>query len=128
MDSKKLGFLGEGIAEKYLKDKRYKILDKNFSVRQKLGPQKAEIDIIAKEKDIVSFIEVKTLSNKQSQFFLPEDKVNFLKQRKIAKAAEIWLMKNKMPLDSKWQIDVISIIVDKDKKLCQLKHFKNINF
>ena len=53
-ETKKLGDLGEKIAEKYLKDRGYKILDKNFRY-SKLG----ELDLIARKDEGVIFFEVK---------------------------------------------------------------------
>jgi putative endonuclease len=123
MDKKETGDLGEKIAEKYLKDKGYEILDKNYSFRISGNPQKGEIDIIAKKSDIISFIEVKTLRN-PATLISPEEKVNFSKQRKLVKTAESWLMKKKIPLNSKWQIDVIAIKIGFDNKV-EISHFEN---
>ena len=128
MDTKQIGILGEKIAEKYLKDKGYQILDRNYSTNFKSGPLRGEIDIVAKKENILSFIEVKTLAGVQAAFFRPEEKVNFLKQRKIVKAAQSWLMKKRIPLDSKWQIDIVAIKIDSENKKARLRHFKNAVF
>ena len=126
MDTKKVGNFGERIAEKYLKDKGYQILDKNYSFRIPGNPQKGEIDIVAKKSDIISFIEVKTLFKSdrgQPPVISPEEKVNFGKQRKLVRMAESWLMKKKIPLNSKWQIDVISVRITQGK--AKVNHFEN---
>ena len=122
MDKKGIGNFGEKIAENYLRNKGYQILDKNFVFRMPGNPQKGEIDIVTKKGDIISFVEVKTLKRKEG--FLPEDKVNFSKRKKLRVAAERWLMKNKIPLDSKWQIDVISVEIGQNKKI-KIDHFEN---
>ena len=49
-----LGRKGEDLAVNYLENKGYQILIRNFRYR------KAEIDIIARKKDILAMIEVKT--------------------------------------------------------------------
>ena len=54
MIKKKLGNLGEEIATKYLEKHNFKIIKRNFYCRQ------GEIDIIAKDKEEIVFIEVKT--------------------------------------------------------------------
>jgi len=126
MSTKQTGKLGERIAENYLRGKGYQILDKNYSFRIPGNPQKGEIDIVVKKSDIISFIEVKTLrfaSSVRGGSFSPEEKVNFSKQRKLRQAAEGWLMKNKIPLNSKWQIDVISVRISKGK--AEISHFEN---
>lgn len=126
MDTKYTGSLGERIAERYLKDKGYQILDRNYSFRLPGNPQKGEIDIVAQKADIISFVEVKTLqfaSFVQGGTFSPEVKVNFGKQRKLIKTAESWLMVKKIPLNSKWQIDVISVMIR--GKEAQISHFEN---
>ena len=122
MNKKEIGNFGEKIALNYLINKRYQILGRNFIFRIPGNPQKGEIDIVAKKGDTISFIEVKTLKRKKG--FLPEDKVNFSKRKKLRVAAESWLMKNKIPLNSKWQIDVISIKIDSNKKV-KIDHFEN---
>jgi putative endonuclease len=126
MTTRQIGNFGERIAEKYLRDKGYQILDRNYSFRSPDNPQKGEIDIVAKKADIISFVEVKTLrlaSFAQDTNFCPEEKVNFSKQRKLRTMAESWLMAKKIPLNSKWQIDVISVMIKRGKT--EISHFEN---
>ena len=126
MDTKYTGSLGERITEKYLRNKGYQILDRNYSFRLPGNPQKGEIDIVAKKDDIISFVEVKTLRSSsfvQDKIFSPEVKVNLGKQKKLIKTAESWLMARKIPLNSKWQIDVISVMIKGGK--AQISHFEN---
>jgi putative endonuclease len=122
MSTKKIGQFGEKIAENYLKKKGYQILDRNYKFQMPGDLQKGEIDIVAKKEDKVCFVEVKTLKDPKIEIF-PEDKINFSKKKKLIATAESWLIKNKIPLNSKWQIDVISIEI-KDKKI-KISHFEN---
>lgn len=128
MNPKELGIFGEKIAGEFLKTKGHKILDKNYYSKFVSGPQRGEIDIISKKQNIIHFIEVKTLAyeNLEHNKFLPEDKVNFQKQRKIIKTAREWLSREKVSLSSKWQIDIISIKIDLNLKKAKIRHFKNI--
>lgn len=133
MTSKDIGILGEKIGERYLKRKGYKILERNYSPRFVSGPLRGEIDIIAREKDTIIFLEVKALRfrsgqairKNQSDYFNPEDKVDFIKQRKVIKVAEIWLIKNKIPLETKWQIDILAVEIDLNKRKAKIRHLKN---
>ena len=122
MNRKKLGKLGEEIAERHLKERGYKILDKNFSKRLASGRLLGEVDLIAKKDGVVSFVEVKTILRKTG--FSPEQKVNFGKKQKIARAAEVWLQKRNINLDVQWSIDVISVVLDSGR--AKVKHFKNV--
>ena len=119
---KELGKIGEKEAEKYLRKKGYKILDRNYVFRIHGDLQRGEIDIVAKKGETICFIEVKALKNPKIEIF-PEDKINFSKKRKLIWTAESWLMKNKIPLDTKWQIDVVSVIIQGKKK--EISHFEN---
>jgi len=99
------------------------------------APAIAEIDIIAKKKDVFAFVEVKTIHSKSGWRFLPQDKINDRKLWKIAKAAELWLSKHRIPLNVKWRIDVIAIELLEDTRPAFIRrlfgpktkivHFKN---
>ena len=104
MDNRKnTGNVGENIATRYLERLGYRILERNL--RCKLG----EIDIIAKDKDEIVFIEVKT--RKILSYGDPADSVNEPKQKHIYKAAEYYLMINDK-LDDFTRIDVIEVYLD----------------
>lgn len=139
MNTKLTGKKGEEIAAGYLKRKYYKILDRNFFFKGAGGPGMAEVDIIAKEKDCYVFVEVKTINVgavDSVRSFLAQDKVNTEKQRKVARAAEVWLVNHKIPLNVKWRVDVIAVELDKKQhpaivrwllgSKCKISHFKNI--
>ncbi|MFH1338244.1 MAG: YraN family protein [Candidatus Omnitrophota bacterium] len=95
-----LGQKGERIAVDFLRDKGYRIVAVNY--RTRLG----QIDIVAKDKETVCFIEVKT--RKSARFGRPAEAVDFFKQRKISQVALMFL-KQKGLLDSPARFDVISI-------------------
>ncbi len=90
---------GENFAIKYLKSRGYLVLDVNFDVHF------AEIDIVAKKGKIIAFVEVK--QRKSKAFGLPREAVSFEKQRKIRRAAEAYIIKNKPGLQPRF--DVIEI-------------------
>ncbi len=94
------GKKSESEAISYLKKNGYKILEKNF--RTRFG----EIDIIAIEKDVIVFVEVK--SRKSLNYGDPKESVNLRKQRKISKVALYYLKKNNL-FDCSARFDVITI-------------------
>lgn len=134
MRTKTLGDIGERIAENYLKQKGYKILDKNFRY-SKLG----EIDLVAQKPARhrcgegaagggagVVFIEVKTRKKKHVSDFMPEDSITRDKQKKLIKLARLWLAKNPAAAgqDSLWQIDVLAVEIYRDNT-SDIRHLEN---
>jgi len=93
---------GENEAAAYLKANGYRILERNF--RTPLG----EIDIIALDKSVVCFVEVKARSSED--FGSPKEAVSSFKQRQIAKAALVFLKDRKL-LDRSSRFDVVSVIM-----------------
>ena len=73
------GEQGEQMAAEFLQKQGYRILERRF--RSKLG----EIDIIAKQKEVFIFIEVKT--RRSTAFGMPSEAVNYRKQTKIINTA-----------------------------------------
>lgn len=116
---RKFGDLGEKIAEQYLEDKGYGVIERNY-----LKPW-GEIDIIAKQGKMLIFCEVKTRDAKNVEHFLAEYSINRLKIKKLQKMCEIYLMEKHYPYDQKWQIDVLAIAIDKENRKARIKHFKN---
>ena len=130
MNKKEIGKLGEKIAFNFLKKRGYKILGKNYFLKYGSDPLQGEIDLIAQKNDIIHFIEVKSLTQKQknkSSSFPPEERVNSQKLKKIKKAGEAWLIKNKIPLDRPWQIDVLAITVFPQLKKAKIRRFENVS-
>lgn len=81
-----LGDAGEHAVIKYLRSKKYKIVDKNWKTT------KCEIDIIAKKDDCIYFVEVKyRSSDSQGSGF---DYITPSKLKQMEYAAETWLQKN----------------------------------
>ena len=118
MDTKELGNLGEDLACAYLVKNGYNILGRNYRIS--LG----EIDIIARKKwklfvkndKTIHFVEVKSLAHEGN--FYPEQRVDYKKQNKYKRLAEVWLNKNKFPQDFPCQVDIIAVTMTiKDPKI-----------
>ena len=91
---------GEKIAAAFLKKNGYRISEINF--RCVLG----EIDIIARDKGELVFIEVKT--RKSGELGYPEQAVGIRKQKKMSQLALWYLQKNNIT-DSGARFDVVAI-------------------
>ena len=95
-----MGRAGEKRAVDFLKKKGFKILKTNY--RAPVG----EIDIIAQDKEVLVFIEVKTRTSEN--YGLPCEAVDRKKQEKYYKAATLYLQKEQK-MDSACRFDVIEI-------------------
>jgi len=98
--TKKLGERGEALAAAFLEKKGYKILFRNYKCSY------GEIDIIAKHKKIISFIEVKTRST--TKYGPPQDAVIPSKQAKISRVALEFIQRYKMENRSA-RFDVVAV-------------------
>ncbi len=110
-----VGRAGERAACRYLKQKGYRILARNYS--RSFGKIIGEIDIVAQKGDIVSFVEVKT--RKTEAFGLPCEAVTKEKQRKIIRTAYNYI--EEYHLDSSYSFDIIEVLHD-GHKIKTLRH------
>lgn len=101
-----LGKQGEDIAISYLRKKGYGIIEKNF--RTIFG----EIDIIAKDKHAVVFVEVKARSD--IAFGYPFEAVHSRKREKIKKVALSYMKRFKKGMPARF--DVLSIYFEHGKQ------------
>ena len=102
MDKKELGKKGEELALRFLKKNGYRIIGRNYVC--KMG----EMDIIAREKDTLAFVEVKTRTS--TDFGPPQLAVNSSKQRQLSKVA-LNFLKEKQLEDVKARFDVVAILL-----------------
>lgn len=109
-----LGLKGEEAAKRYLRKKGFKILDANYQCRF------GEIDIIAQTKDTIVFCEVKTRS--EGMLAAPQESVDYFKQQKIIKTAQIWLQAKGVD-DRPLRFDVLAVTIAKGK--AEIEHIEN---
>ncbi len=105
-NKRRLGEEGERLAIQFLKENGYKILERNF----RFG--RGEIDIIAKDRDAIVFVEVKSRSS--SNFGGPEQAVDLRKQRQLSRIALAWLQKNRLFHRVNCRFDVVAISFQTD--------------
>lgn len=104
---REVGRKGEQIAEKFLKSAGYKILERNY--RCPVG----EIDIIAEEKGVLVFAEVRTLST--DSWGMPQMSISITKEKRIVKTSLYYLSEKKM-WDRNCRFDVIAVIRPGEKE------------
>jgi putative endonuclease len=99
-DAHLLGPQGEKIAADYLSGKGYRILERNYRFRRN------EIDIIARHRGVICFVEVKTRSSDEKGD--PLEAVTFRKQLEIIKAAKAYLAASGN-MERECRFDVIAV-------------------
>lgn len=128
-----IGKRGEDLAVAYLRQKGYKILDRNFQGRQ------GEIDIICidpashslsihfdhteKREQTLVFVEVKT--RRSAQFGTPLEAIRHTKLSAIEITGELYKSRHKN-LPNAMRIDAIAIELDEGGKVSHIEHVENI--
>jgi len=99
--SRGAGWDWERVAERALVEAGYRILDRNY--RAAAG----ELDFVAEDSGVVCFVEVK--GRRGVLYGSPEDAVTAEKQRRIFRAAQMWLSQHKREREL-CRFDVVSIL------------------
>ncbi len=115
MDKLSLGRQSEEIAACFLRNKGMKILERNFSCCA------GELDIIAKDKGTLVFIEVR--STRGSFFHNPIDSLTSAKIRRLRILGQIWLKKHRVN-DACLRFDAIGIVY-KQKEIDTIIHIQD---
>ncbi len=108
-----LGKKGEQLAVDFLLKKGYDIMERNYRF------DKAEVDIIARQKDTLAIIEVKTRST--ADFGNPQDFVKPKQIQRLVKAVDEYVNVN--DLDVEVRFDIIAIV--KQDKAFNIEHLED---
>ena len=124
-EKRKTGDLGEDIVCTYLKNKGYRVLDRNY-----LKPW-GEIDIVAEKSNILSFVEVKTVSRESSRGISrepvrPEENMHPAKLKRLHRAVQTYLLDHKVPESRDWQIDLACVYLDFSTKRAKVELLENV--
>ena len=116
MNRQEVGRLGERLAAKFLRRRGYHIIETNFRCRG------GEIDIIARQRDCLVFIEVRTRSS--SSFGSPEESITQAKRSRLIFTALTYISShNKLP--EQWRIDVVAVEVDAQGQAKRIEIIEN---
>lgn len=110
--TREIGNEGEQLAEDYLVNLGYKILERNWRY------SRSEIDLIAMDGNILVFAEVKTRS--YDYFGAPEAFISDHKELLMHEAASVYM--DKINHDWEFRFDIIGILLNKNGSN-SLEHF-----
>lgn len=114
MSTRLIGNGGELDAVSFLRRRGFAILDRNYIFNH------GEIDVVAKDGDVLVFVEVKT--RRSTRFGLPEEAVTPAKQELIRRTAEGYVQEKKLS-DISCRFDVVAITTENGTK--RFVHYKN---
>ena len=106
--SRESGKIGEDVAVKFLRRRGYEIIERNYR------GSRYEVDIIAREGGVLSFVEVKTRAPGKS--LSGAEAINREKQRRIAQAAQHYLLTHPEERSSVCRFDVVLLEAEAGKK------------
>lgn len=131
-----IGEKGEKIALKFLIDKGFQIIERNYT--KKIG----EIDIIAQKGNVIHFIEVKTIVSRlpagalakvggdntflNDQKYNPFENVTSFKLKKLSRTIEWYLAERHVSRETSWVIDAIAVIINEKERSAKIEVLWNV--
>ncbi len=119
------GDVGEGVVCKYLENKGYVVLERNY------WKPWGEIDIVAQKGDCLVFVEVKSVSREpvvgdSRETVRPEENMHEGKVRRLHRAIQTYLLERKVPEAQPWQIDLACVYLNLKTRKARVELFENI--
>ena len=106
-----LGWRGEDLACRELRRNGYTIVHRRFRTRC------GEIDIVARERNVLVFVEVKARSS--GNFGTPLESVTWQKRKRLSQMAAAYLVMNQLH-DVACRFDVVSIVEGRERCTIEL--------
>ena len=99
-----------------MRNRGFEVLERNYL--RKWG----ELDRICRKGETLHFVEVKSVSRGTPQ--RPEENMHFGKLRRLGRAIQTYMMEKK--LDCRWQLDLITVAIDKGNREAEVNLIENI--
>ena len=96
------GELGERIAERWLRKRGWRILQRRFRSGHR------DIDLVMERAGLVAFVEVK--ARRGESFGGPVGAVNWRKQRELGRSARVWIHRHGHSVEA-YRFDVVGVLV-----------------
>ncbi len=109
-----MGELGERIAERWLRRRGWRVVQRRFRSGHR------DIDLVVEQDGVVAFVEVK--ARRGAEFGGPVAAVNWRKQRELGRSARVWVDRHGRAEEA-YRFDVIGILVTGDR--VRIRHVPN---
>ncbi len=116
MKRRETGILGEKLARDFLKKRGYRILETNYRCPE------GEIDIIARHKDFLVFVEVRTKTS--LSFGSPEESITSAKKGRMRSTA-LHYQQTHDNLPLLWRIDMVAVELNQKEKPSRIELIEN---
>ncbi len=108
-----LGILGEEIAAERIEKAGYQILKRNCRIGH------SDIDILARDGDVLVFVEVRTKSRKDRG--MPEDSLTKKKLSRMRRTAELYIAWNHF--QGAARLDAVCIVINDFNRITHFEHY-----
>lgn len=112
-----LGRRGEDLAHRFLEQSGYRVVARNFRLPDGAG----EIDLIARQDDLVVFVEVK--SRASDEFGAPERQMSPHKREHLKRAARVWARQAGVAWD-RVRFDLVTVVFTQPPTITHLEDIR----
>jgi putative endonuclease len=108
------GELGERIAERWLRRRGWRIVQRRFRTGRR------DIDLVVERDGIVAFVEVK--ARRGAGFGGPVQAVNHRKRKQLERSAMVWICRHGREAES-YRFDVVGVLLDgAEVRICHVEN------
>jgi putative endonuclease len=108
------GELGERIAERWLRGRGWRVMQRRFRSGHR------DIDLVVERDGLVAFVEVK--ARRGDRFGDPVEAVNWRKQKELGRSARVWIDRHGRAMEA-YRFDVIGVLVAGPR--VRIRHVEN---
>jgi putative endonuclease len=108
------GELGERIAERWLRLRGWRVVQRRFRSGHR------DIDLVVEQDGVVAFVEVK--ARQGDRFGDPVEAVNWRKQRELGRSARVWIDRHGRSAEA-YRFDVVGVLVSGER--VRIRHVAN---
>ena len=108
------GELGERIAERWLRRRGWRVVQRRFRIGHR------DIDLVVERDGTVAFVEVK--ARKGAEFGGPVQAVDHRKRRQLERSAMVWIDRHGQEAES-YRFDVVGVLLNgADVRVCHVEN------